>query len=83
LSSAVVCVHFKTKEDLLYEISRTGNDEALRDTTVSAETSEPAERLSTIGDEQAAGDLGAITPVWVILYAYGRGPLIAPSMHRV
>jgi len=40
LSSAVVCVHFKTKEDLLYEISRTGNDEALRNTTVSAETTE-------------------------------------------
>jgi len=58
LSSAVVCVHFKTKEDLLYEISRTGNDEALRDTTVSAETTEPAEGLSTIGDEQAAGDSG-------------------------
>jgi hypothetical protein len=60
LSPAVGYVHFKTKADLLYEISRTGNDEALRNMT--AETTEPAARLSTIGDEQAAGDLGAITP---------------------
>jgi AcrR family transcriptional regulator len=70
LSPAAVYVHFKSKEELLYEISRVGNDEALRATRASADTTDPTQRLFTLVNDYATF-LGTYhTMARVILHEY-------------
>jgi AcrR family transcriptional regulator len=79
LSPAVVYVHFKTKEDLLYEISRTGNREALRTATVPDQTTGPAERLATIVTDYASFLATHHKMARVILHEYNS---LTPKHHN-